>query len=234
MIDIFNLRNERMRLLYALFFIIVVLIISTVFKNQLTIYNLKSYKDFLINLSQQSPIYSRLVFTTAFTVFTALSLPVATFMAVVGGVLFGYSSVLLSILSTSLGSILALYIGRYFLKNYIEKTFNNKIKEINIFLKTNSKLAIFTLRLSPIVPFYLSTLILCVTNVKLKDYIIYGMLAKIPILFLLTMAGINLGKINHMSDILTFEMLGLMAIVSIAPWFLSFILKRFSKKRSIL
>jgi len=179
---------------------------------------LKNSQTVLIEYADQNYIKSLIAFSLSYFILVCLSIPVAAIFSILGGMLFGFWSMIPSVLATSAGSVVALFILRYFFHDFINQRFYKSITKINRFLNENSKLTIFTLRFSPIFPFYLVTILLSVTKVNLKDYIIIGMLSKLPILFLLTYIGINLSTVASIDDIISMKILIPMFIVSILPW----------------
>lgn len=184
----------------------------------LSFHFLKNSQTILIEYADQNYVLSMVAFTLSYFVLVCVSIPVAAVFSVLGGMLFGYWSMIPSVLATSGGSVVALFILRYFFHDFINQRFHKSIVKINRFLNANSKLTIFTLRFSPIFPFYLVTILLSVTKVNLKDYIIIGMLSKLPILFILTYIGINLSEVASIDDIISMKILIPMFIVSLLPW----------------
>ena len=105
-----------------------------------------------------------LVIGTYFAIYvavTALSLPGAAIMTLAGGAIFGVlaGTVIVSFAS-SIGATLAFLVSRYVLRDSVQSKFGNRLAEINKGIEKDGAFYLFTLRLVPLIPFFVINLVM--------------------------------------------------------------------------
>ena len=86
---------------------------------------------------------------------TALSLPLAVWMTLGAGAIFGFWSALLMVsFAASLGATLAFLTARYLARDWVMGRFGARLEGVNRGLARDGAFYLFTLRLVPIVPFF--------------------------------------------------------------------------------
>lgn len=92
---------------------------------------------------------------------TALSLPGATLLTLAGGAIFGLGWGLLIVsFASSLGATLAFLTARFVLQGSVEARFGQRLADINAGIARDGALYLFTLRLVPLVPFFVINLVM--------------------------------------------------------------------------
>ena len=99
---------------------------------------------------------------------TALSLPGAVVMTLAGGAIFGllWGTVIVSFSST-IGATLACAIARFALRDAVQGRFGNRLAAINRGIEREGAFYLFTLRLIPVVPFFVINLAMGLTTMPL-------------------------------------------------------------------
>ncbi|MFZ8959878.1 MAG: TVP38/TMEM64 family protein, partial [Paracoccaceae bacterium] len=92
---------------------------------------------------------------------TALSLPLAVWMTLGAGAIFGFWSALLMVsFAASLGATLAFLTARYLARDWVMARFGARLESVNRGLARDGTFYLFTLRLVPIVPFFVVNLVM--------------------------------------------------------------------------
>lgn len=161
------------------------------------------------------------IFSAIYILCTALSIPGATVLTLAGGALFGLGTGLLIISFTStIGATLAFLGARFFLKDYVQSKFGDKIKAINEGIEKEGAFYLFTLRLLPIFPFFLINLVMGLTPIGVGTYFIVSQIGMLAGTAVYVNAGVQLSQIESLSGILSptllfsFSLLGIFPIVA--------------------
>ena len=166
------------------------------------------------------PLTVCLIFVLLYTIATALSLPGASVMTLVGGAVFGLGlgTALVSI-STTVGATLSFLMARYLFRDAIEKRFATRLKTINAGIDKNGIFYLFFLRLAPIFPFFLINLLMGLTSMRMPIYVIVTQLGMLPATVLYVNAGTAVSQINSDVGILTPQLVGAFICLALFPLF---------------
>ena len=131
---------------------------------QFTLEGLKASMSTFTEIQQRSPFIVIAVFFFAYVVITAVSLPGAAIMTLAAGALFGlvWGTLIVSFAST-LGATLAFLVSRYLLRDSLTAKFGDKLRAFNEGITREGAFYLFTLRLIPVVPFFLINLVMGLT-----------------------------------------------------------------------
>jgi len=187
----------------------------------LTLTYLKSNIDSLKQQIEVQPALFTLSFFGVYILSTAISLPGATILTLAAGALFGLTKgfIIVSFAST-FGATLAMLISRFFLRNWVQSKFSDKLKMINEGIDKEGAFYLFTLRLAPLFPFFLVNLAMGLTNIRLITYFFISQLGMVLGTLVYVNAGVEISKIDSLSGILTpklflaFTLLGILPIIS--------------------
>ncbi len=184
---------------------------------------LKANRDGLLAYTNANYPAAVALFVAAYILQTAFSLPGGAVMTLAGGFLFG--SVLGTIfvnIGATLGATAAFLAARYVLRDWVERTFGERIEPIQAGFAQNAFSYLLTLRLIPAFPFFLVNLVSGLTRVNLGTYVTATSIGIIPGSFVFAFAGQQLGAINSLAEIaspgvlLAFTFLGLLALMPLA------------------
>jgi len=150
---------------------------------------------------------------------TSLSLPGAAIMTLAGGALFGLliGTLVVSFAST-IGATLACFVSRFVLRDWVQRKFGDKLKEVNEGITREGTFYLFTLRLIPIFPFWLINMVMGLTKMPLRTFYWVSQVGMLAGTVVYVNAGGELAKINSISGILSpglilsFVLLGLFPI----------------------
>src|SRR5262249_29752126 len=159
-----------------------------------------------------------LVFFLVYVAVTALSLPAAALLTMVAGALFGrwLGTGVVSIAST-LGATLAFLSSRYALRDWVQRKFGDRLGPLNRGVERDGAYYLFTLRLVPALPFFLINLGLGLTPMRVTPFAAVSWLGMLLGTFLYVNAGTELATLDSPEDLLSWTVLGSLALLGIVP-----------------
>lgn len=169
-------------------------------------------------LRAQQPLTLALGYFVVYVAVTALSLPGATIVTLAGGAIFGLGSGLLIVsFASSIGATLAFLTARFLLRDAVQARFGQRLAEVDKGIQKEGAFYLFTLRLIPVVPFFVINLLMGLT--KMKTWTFYwvsqiGMLAGTAVY---VNAGTQLGQLDSLQGILSPGLLGSFVLLGLFP-----------------
>lgn len=219
--------------------IIIAVIISAIFAffafNGQQYFNLEyiqSQLQFFHSWRDENPILAASIFFLIYVLVAALSLPGAAVMTLLAGALFGllWGTILVSFAS-SIGALFAFLIARFVLRDYIEQRFPSYLKKINKGIEKDGAMYLFTLRLVPVIAFFIINLVMGITRIKAHTFYIVSQIGMLAGTIVYVNAGTQLAKIEDLSDIVSLPILLSFALLATFPWIIKIILSIFQKRK---
>ena len=163
---------------------------------------LKDNQRLLEIFYQSNPLTVMVCFVSLFLFIGLFLLPGATLLSVFSGAVFGLplGPLLVSVGST-LGALLAFYVARYTLKNWLEERFGERLHPIQEGLCKNDIHYMLFLRLVPIAPFFLVNIAMGASQISWKVFMAGTLLGKLPAIWIYANAGSNLANLRSLADI---------------------------------
>lgn len=169
-----------------------------------------------------------LSYALLYIVSTAVSFPGASILTIAAGAIMGLKlGVVVSLISSTIGSVFAFWIARYFMREEIESRYAHTLFKINEGIKKEGAYYLFTLRLIPIFPFFMVNLLLGITSMSTWTYAWVSFVGMFPGSLLYVYAGGELSKLNSLKDILSPSMIIALSLIGIAPFLLKWLLLQF-------
>jgi pyruvate/2-oxoglutarate dehydrogenase complex dihydrolipoamide dehydrogenase (E3) component/uncharacterized membrane protein YdjX (TVP38/TMEM64 family) len=207
-----------------LFLISVVVVIIVAFSlsggmEYLTLESLKASQIHLAQLYEQSPWLVLSVFFLFYVGVTALSLPGAAILTLAAGALFGLGTGLVLVsFASSIGATVAFLVARYLARDAIEKCFPTQLKTINAGITKEGSLYLLTLRLVPLVPFFLINLLMGLTQMRVRTFYWVSQLGMLLGTVVYVNAGTQLSKIQSLNQIVSPALVISLALLALFPW----------------
>ncbi len=179
---------------------------------------LKQSQSQFLDLYARQPFTVAAVYFALYVLSTALSFPGATIITLAGGAIFGFGwGLLLVSFASSLGATLAFLTARFVLRDSIEARFAKRLADINKGIEKDGAFYLFTLRLVPLVPFFVINLVMGLT--KMRTWVFYavsqvGMLAGTAVF---VNAGTQLSHITSLKGILSPALIGSFVLLGVFP-----------------
>lgn len=158
-------------------------------------------------------------FFAAYVLVTALSLPVATWMTLAGGALFGFwQGVLIVSFASTLGATLAFLAARYLLRDWVRDRLGDRARTLDAGLARDGAFYLFTLRLIPVVPFFAVNLLMGLTPIRTPTFYLVSQAGMLAGTAVYVNAGTQLAQIEDLSGIVSLPLLLSFALLGLFPW----------------
>ena len=149
---------------------------------------------------------------------TALSLPGAAIMTLAGGAIFGLwvGTLVVSFASTT-GATLAFLSSRYVLRDSVKARFGTRLAEIDKGIATDGAFYLFTLRLVPLIPFFVINMVMGLTAMRVAVFSGVSQLGMLAGTLVFVNAGTQLAKVESLRGILSPGLLGSFVLLGLFP-----------------
>ena len=198
-----------------------VLIVVLLPPGMLSLDTLKIHQQTLLDRVEQAPLQSALIYFAVYVLVSALSIPGAALLTLLGGAIFSlWEATLLVSFASTLGATLAMLVSRYLLRDWVQRRFAAQMNTIDAGMVRDGARYLFALRLMPLFPFFLVNLLMGLTRIQVRHYWWVSQLAMLPATVIYLNAGRELGKLTTLRDILSpgllfaFTLLGLLPLVT--------------------
>jgi uncharacterized membrane protein YdjX (TVP38/TMEM64 family) len=169
-------------------------------------------------LADEHFLLSVAVFFAVYLTATALSLPVALVLSLVGGALFGrWVGVAVVSVASTCGASLAFLGSRYLFRGWVRRRFGDRLGVIDRGIERDGAWYLLTLRMAPYVPFFLINLGLGLTPMRLVTFALVSWLGMLPATFVIVNAGTALAGLEKPSDALSPTFVGSLALLGLLP-----------------
>jgi pyruvate/2-oxoglutarate dehydrogenase complex dihydrolipoamide dehydrogenase (E3) component/uncharacterized membrane protein YdjX (TVP38/TMEM64 family) len=169
-------------------------------------------------LYSDSPALVVGAFFAMYVAVAALSLPGAAIMTLAAGAIFGLvaGTVIVSFAS-SIGATLAFLASRYVLRDSVQSKFGTRLAEIDKGIEKEGAFYLFTLRLVPLVPFFVINLLMGLTKMKARTFYWVSQLGMFAGTVVYVNAGTQLAKIDSLKGILSPALIGSFVLLGVFP-----------------
>ena len=179
---------------------------------------IKAKQQNIFEYYKQNVFFVLVLFIFLYVLVTALSLPVATFLTLLGGALFGFSTGLIIVsFASTIGATLAFLMARFLAQNYVQKYYKKQLSKINKKFKSEGAFYLFALRLVPVFPFFIINVVMGLMTIKTWTFYWVSQLGMLPGTIVYVYAGTQLAQIETFSDITTPSMLVAFGLLGIFP-----------------
>ena len=139
-------------------------------------------------------------------------------MTLVAGALFGrwLGTAVVSLAST-VGATGAFLMSRYLLRDWVQARFGERLRSINRGVEIEGGFYLFTLRLVPVVPFFVVNLGMGLTPIRVGTYAVVSWAGMLLGTFLYVNAGTALANVDSPSEVLSPKVLSSLALLGVAP-----------------
>ncbi len=210
--------NRHKLILVAIVVTLVVLFFAFDLGRYLSLEFFKSQQAAIDAYYRANPGTTMLIYFTIYIVVTALSLPGAAIMTLVGGAIFGllWGTVIVSFAS-SIGATLAFLVARFLLRDTVQQRFGRNLATLNRGVEREGGFYLFTLRLVPVFPFFMINLAMALTPLKTLTFYWISQLGMLPGTLVYVNAGTQLARIDSLSGILSPTLLLSFALLGLFP-----------------
>jgi pyruvate/2-oxoglutarate dehydrogenase complex dihydrolipoamide dehydrogenase (E3) component/uncharacterized membrane protein YdjX (TVP38/TMEM64 family) len=172
-------------------------------------------------LYAQSPWFVRSAYFALYVAVASLSLPGAAILTLAGGGVLGLGwGLLLVSFASTLGATVSFLMARFVLQASVQARFGARLAEINRGVERDGPLYLFSLRLIPVVPFFVINLVMGLTTMRTWTFYWVSQLGMLAGTAVYVNAGTQLAQIQSLRDIVSpgllssFVLLGLFPLVA--------------------
>jgi uncharacterized membrane protein YdjX (TVP38/TMEM64 family) len=191
------------------------------YQQYLSLEMLKLKQQQIQDYNLANPNITILLYMLVYIMTTALSLPGATLLTLAGGGLFGlWMGTLIISFASTIGASAAFLGARFLFRDSVKHKFGNRLKAIDEGISNEGAFYLFSLRLVPIVPFFLINLLMGLTTIKTRTFYWVSQLGMLAGTLVYVNAGTQLAKIESLASILSptlfasFVLLGLFPLMA--------------------
>ena len=186
-----------------------------------TLEYIKGQQDSFAQAYAESPLNTIALYMLIYIASTALSLPGAAILTLLGGALFGVTTgtIIVSFAST-IGATLSFLASRFILKDWVQQKFGKSLDKVNQGIQKDGAFYLFTIRMIPAFPFFIVNLVMGLTPMKIITYFFTSQAGMLAGTIVYVNAGTQLAQIDSLKGILSpnlilsFCLLALFPIVS--------------------
>jgi uncharacterized membrane protein YdjX (TVP38/TMEM64 family) len=218
-------RSTRLKLGVLLLLVGMTSVVLFGFRDELSIGYLAEREAQLKDYSHSRPWLFRIGAFFLYVMVTGLSLPGAAVMSMLYGWFFGFWQALpmISFASTT-GAVTAFLISRYLLRDWVENRFQERVQKINAAFERDGTYYLFSLRLIPLVPFFVINTVMGLTRISVRTFWWVSQLGMLPGTAAFVYAGSTIPSIGTLVEkgaegvldwrlLLAFAMMGLLPLI---------------------
>ncbi len=158
------------------------------------------------------------VFFALYVAVTGLSLPGAAILTLVAGAIFGLlAGTIIVSFASSIGATLAFLVSRYVLRDSVQGKFGARLVDINKGIEKDGAFYLFTLRLVPLIPFFVINLVMGLTRMKTGVFYLASQIGMLAGTIVYVNAGTQLARIESLRGILSPGLLGSFVLLGLFP-----------------
>ncbi len=159
------------------------------------------------------------IYFLAYVVITGLSIPAAIMVTLIGGAIFGlFWGTLLVSFGSSIGATLAFLATRFLLRDWVQHKFGDYLSPINRGMEKDGNFYLFSLRLVPVLPFFIVNLLMGLTKIPALSFYIVSQVGMFPSTMVFVNAGSELAQITTVSGLISLPLLVSFILLATFPF----------------
>ena len=156
----------------------------------------------------------------------SLSLPFAAVLSLAIGALFGrWVGTALVSFASSLGATIAMLGSRYLLRDFVQRRFGSQLDAINKGVENEGAYYLLSLRMIPIIPFWLINLGIGLTRMSVLTFYLVSQIGMLPGTFVYVNAGQALGELESWRGILDIKLILAFTLLGLLPLLMKKVVK---------
>ena len=172
---------------------------------------------------------------TAFIVYwvaTSLSVPTIWPLSVAYGWLFGFMPALLIIsFASTAGATVAMLLSRFVLHDAVERRFGSRLQAIHRGIAREGALYLLTLRLIPLIPFFLVNLLMGLTRMRVRTFWWASQIGMLPATAVYAWAGASVPSLEELTEsgirgLLRWQLVAALVLLAILPLAMRWLVRR--------
>ncbi|MDQ3286731.1 MAG: FAD-dependent oxidoreductase [Pseudomonadota bacterium] len=171
-------------------------------------------------------------FFLLYVLVTAVSLPGAAILTLAAGAVFGMlQGTILASFASSIGATLAFLASRFVLRDSLRRRYGERLRAFDQGIERDGAFYLFTLRLVPVVPFFLVNLLAGLTGLTTRVFYAVSQVGMLPGTFAYVYAGTQLARIESPGDVLSPGLIAAFALLGLLPLVMRFLTRWLAARR---
>lgn len=171
------------------------------FGSELTLEKLATRESAFRQFQEAHPVLVYLLAVSIYVSVTGLSLPGATPLSLLIAWLFGFWRALILVsFSSTAGATVAFLLSRYLFRELVSQRFGDRLEIFNNALKRDGAFYLLSLRLMPIVPFFVINAVMGLTPVRTRTFWFVSQLGMLPGTAVYVYAGSRVPSLQSIAD----------------------------------
>lgn len=180
--------------------------------------SLKANQSELAAFYDENSVVTVVGYFVLYVVVAALSIPGAAVLTLAGGAIFGFGlGLLITSFASSIGATLAFLMSRHLFRSWVETRFGERLAPIQQGVERDGAFYVFSLRVIPVVPFFIVNLVLGLTRIRVLTFYIVSQVGMLIGTAVYVNAGTQLASLESPSGILSPALLGSFALLGLFP-----------------
>ncbi|MBL6752990.1 MAG: FAD-dependent oxidoreductase [Pseudomonadales bacterium] len=158
------------------------------------------------------------IYFVFYVVATGISIPGAILLTLLGGAIFGlWWGTLLVSFASSIGATGAFLASRLLLRDWVQRRFGAYLAPINKGIAKDGAFYLFSLRMVPLVPFFVVNLLMGLTSISVPAYYIASQIGMFVSTLVYVNAGAELAQITSLSGLVSPSVLLSFTLLGVVP-----------------
>ncbi|MBE3637322.1 FAD-dependent oxidoreductase [Mangrovicoccus algicola] len=180
---------------------------------------LRAHLEAVADLRAAHPLAAAALFFAAYVAVTALSLPVALWLTLAGGALFGFwQGLVLVSFASAIGATLAFLVARYLARDWVRAKLGARAAGLEAGLARDGAFYLFSLRLIPVVPFFALNLLMGLGPIRARTFYWVSQAGMLAGTAVYVNAGTQLARLDSLSGLVSGPVLASFAALAAFPW----------------
>lgn len=180
---------------------------------------LQSKHQILVRYAMENRFSSIVAYFLLYVTAAVLSVPGISILTIGAGAIFGFiTGVILVSFASAVGATLSFLLSRYLFKDVLQKKFSSQLQTINNGIEKEGAFYLFTMRLIPLIPFFLINILMGLTSIKTSLFYLVSQAGMLPTTAIFTWSGNQLSQIKSLKDVLSPSLLFAFALIGIFPF----------------
>lgn len=181
------------------------------------------YQEKIISFSKNDYYICWILLFVISMLLTSIAIPGDVVISLISGSLFGFwSGILLVSFSNAIGSTILFIISRFLLRDFFTRKFHNQMNYIDNKFNEKGDIYLLSLRLLPIFPDFLISIIMGLTKIKTMKFYFITQLGTLIGISLFVNAGLQISKITSVNDIYSPSLFLSLIIIGLIPLLFSY------------
>ena len=224
--------NNLLPVIFILILFFWIILIKIYFKETAFILGAFDYINTQIN---SNFLLAIIFYSFLYIVCVAFSIPVASYLTLIGGAIFNWLALPVVIISATIGATIIFILSKSILANYFSKKIIKQYKGLEKGFSKNHFYYLLFLRLIPFAPFFIVNILAGIVNMRIISYVFATFIGIIPGTTIYIFTGITFSELFQNSQIPEFNITSskyfliilLLSILSLSP----IIFKKFLKNK---